>query len=1135
MKNLLLIIIILSFTNSIFSQRAKFGDSTPKPLKRLNEFSKIRYSKNIDIRKARLDAINQSNNIIRNNSKNKDLLQSIQPEWEPIGPSKTGGRIRSIAWHPTNSNIIYIGAAAGGIWKSTNKGGSWTPIFDFENAISMGAIAIDQNNPDVLYAGTGEMIMGGGYPYLGSGMYKSTDEGTSWNLLGLTEVAAFSKIYVHPLNSNLVIASAAVGNGGLYISDDGGTTWTNTFKGNITDVSINPKNQNEIIIGVNANGIYYTNDRGATWSKKSNFNDQIAGRVSIQGYQGDFGTWYTLFELSSSYGIIYKTTNKGASWGAVHKGDFAFFRGQGFYNNFIEIHPNDKNIVLAGGIQLWRTPTGGSDWYKVNEYSKPEEMHVDAHCAVFHPINNNEVLVGNDGGIYFSKDAGNTWTNINNNLQITQFYAMAIDFSSNELNYGGTQDNGSQLVSNNKDGKMIAGGDGFDIFVHPKDSRIIFGEVYYGIPFKYTSLDGGGVQYLDKNLPSNDSGLWHSPFILDDKSNSFYLGLHAIYSSLDFGNTWFPLTERYNEKFSAIAVSGLKSNVIFAGNEKGQIIYTSNYGSTWKVISNPNLPSRYVTDIKTSNKNVGTVFVTLGGFDSPNVFKSTDFGATWTDISKNLPNINVNCIAVNPLDEDIILVGTDIGVFISYNEGIDWFPFGSNLPRTPVMDLVFHKNYIKSPGIVLRAATHGRSLWEVVVPTASINIAEITSPAGGEYIYESTNMKLSWFGFSSPVKLYYSIDNGNNWTNFANGVSTNTMLWKVPKVNSEKVRIKVESNSEVKISNLFTVSELKPGGAINSTSINIAPYGIAYNGKGGIWVTDYYSNKLRLLDADNYTFIKEITIPGVDLFTDIAYDKTNDIIYVHRLNDDDGNGAVIVVVDTNGYLMEEIISPAKRYPIGLAHSGRFLYVSERDSYQNVFRFDLESRMTTWSISRNPNGFNNYGPRSMTFYNGFLYQAFTNYTANALQDASIKIFDMNNGAKEPIPLLRDKVINARGIDIDTRDGNFWISDFNGNIYKVVGIPVETSIIENDNFKSVSIFPNPASEFIKLYVASINPLLQQEGDALLTIDIYNLLGELILKKITNKNIIDIDISKLEKGIYIIKYKSGEKVGMEKFVKN
>lgn len=1108
--------------SSLFAQRAKYGDNTPKPLKRIRNFDIIRQSDDINTRISRLNAIKQSNKLIKIGMKDYAWLQSQQPEWYPIGPKNIGGRVRTLAWDPINSNVIYLGAAAGGIWKSTDKGANWIPIFDNEIAISMGALAIDPHNNKVLYAGTGEMIIGGGMPYLGAGLFKTIDGGNNWELMGLTEVGAFSKIYVHPANSNIIIAGAAVNSGGLYISENGGIDWEKKFSGDVSDVTINTANPDEIIIGVNAKGIYYTNDRGNSWVARNNFNIDVGGRVSVQAFANNFNYVYALFERTNERGVIYKSTDKGVSWSRVFDGDYAFFRGQGFYDNFIEISPSNPDIVLAGGIQLWRTSNGGVDWSIVNDNSSPDRMHVDIHTASFNPKNSNEVLVGNDGGVYYSSNSGIDWKNINNNLQITQFYAMAIDYSENDMNYGGSQDNGSIAVSKNNS-RIIAGGDGFDMFVHPNDNSTIFGELYYGIPFKYKS--NGSLQYLDDNLPTNDSGLWHSPFIIDDRSGAIYLGLHGLYTSLDYGESWVALTQRYDYQFSAIAVSGVKSNIIYAGNTKGQLLYSSNYGTTWVDITSKDFPARYITDIKTSGKDVGTVYVTFGGYDLANVFKSTDNGATWSNISNTLPNVNVNCIAINPLDEDNILVGTDIGVFISYYAGKNWYPFGVNMPKCPITDLMFHKNMIKSPGIVLRAATHGRSMWEIVVPTYNNvhNVPIITSPIGGEYSFEHSNMMLSWWGMGSPVNLYYSIDNGKSWYKIKDSISNSNYMWSIPEISSENSRIKVVSADTSLVSNIFTIAKLKKGTAVNTWATNFTPYGIAYNGKSGIWVTDYYSNRLRLLDSYDFHFIKEIALSGKNLYTDIAYDKINNIIYVNRLNNEQGNGSVIVVSDTNGNVLDELISPAKDYPIGLGYDNGYLYSSERDNRQLIYKFKPESP-SEFSVIENPNKGIALGPRSMAFGNGLLHQIFTNYSSNVLQGATIELLDLaNSTVVDNVPLLSNRVINARGIDYDERDGTYWVSDFDGNIYKVIGDTDKYTSIKIIDGDSISIFPNPANDRINIV----------NSYSTIVVEIYNIYGEFILGTKSNNSVVELNISNFSNGMYLIRYSYDGGYGFTKFI--
>ena len=289
----------------------------PKPLLRILEFNKERFGDGPAQPESRIKAINQSNNILLNNSKNKAFLQAQQPEWQSIGPNTLGGRVRSIAHHPTKTGVVYIGAAAGGIWKTTDGGNNWLPIFDNENSIAFGSIAIDKQNPKIIYAATGEMVIGGGTPYFGSGIYKSTDEGSSWRLIGLSDVSAFCKIFVHPVNSNIIVAGGSVTSGGFYVSTDAGLSWEKRYDGNVTDISINPSNSDEYFIGVNGSGIFYTTDLGKTWGKRITGISDIGGRISVQASASNFNTVYTLLEKSNSNGIIYKSTNKGQNCGLL--------------------------------------------------------------------------------------------------------------------------------------------------------------------------------------------------------------------------------------------------------------------------------------------------------------------------------------------------------------------------------------------------------------------------------------------------------------------------------------------------------------------------------------------------------------------------------------------------------------------------------------------------------------------------------------------------------------------------------------------------------------------------------------------------------------------------------------------------
>ncbi len=285
----------------------------------------------------------------------KALALAQQPEWTNIGPFSVGGRIKSIQVDPTNSRRIFAAAAAGGVWRTTTGGDFWEPIFDFENSIAFGSIAMNPENPQSIYAGTGEAVPGGGNIYLGSGMYKTDDGGDTWNLIGLPIVGAFSKVLVHPADTNIVYAGGIFRGQGFYISLDAGASWERKYEGAVTDVSIDPSDPNLIMIGVQGKGIIYSNNLGQSWENRSSGLPSYGiGRVSVQMAPSNPDVAYSLLE-NSGVGEIYVSNNRGSSWNFRYGNDADFFRGQGFYNNFIAVHPVNESFAIAGGIDAWIT------------------------------------------------------------------------------------------------------------------------------------------------------------------------------------------------------------------------------------------------------------------------------------------------------------------------------------------------------------------------------------------------------------------------------------------------------------------------------------------------------------------------------------------------------------------------------------------------------------------------------------------------------------------------------------------------------------------------------------------------------------------------------------------------------------
>lgn len=1117
-KKTLLYVLTFCFVIPIYGVELPY----PKPLMRKLEFAKERASEHGELRESRIEAIKQSERMRHELFGKSPELMSAQPEWKCIGPFNISGRIRSIALHPANQGQIYIGAAAGGVWKTHDNGVHWAPLFDHENSISFGSLALDPVDPEIIYAATGEMIIGGGISYLGSGVYRSSNGGKNWDLIGLPDVGSFSKIYVHPLDRNLIVAGGAESKGGLYISEDMGKNWNRLITGNVTDISLNPTNRNEMFIAVNGDGVYHTSNLGNNWTKKSTGISNIGGRISVQAAPSDFSIAYALVERSNSRGAIFKTTDRGNSWIMVHDGDHAFFRGQGFYNNFLSVHPTNPNIVLAGGIDLWRTGNGGNSWQSVSNNTQSARMHVDNHHAAFSPINPSIVYNATDGGIYMSTDAGVSWKDINANLAITQFYAITTDLALPYRNYGGTQDNGTIGSRTDEWGKFISG-DGFDLFLHPDNSNILFGELYYGAIFRYKFNSSGqnDLNFLYERIPAQDSGIWHSPFLLDKKFRRIFLGLHAIYVSYDFGETFFPISQRQTHQHTTIAFSELDAKILLAGNRIGQIFRTSDSGKEWEQVNSPQMPRRTVTEIKFSRFERETAFASFSGYGKPHLFKTTDLGVSWFDIGSNLPNVPINAIELHPNYENIIFVGTDIGVYASYDGGGVWFPYGHSLSRSPVIDLLIHDNTALFPQMKLRAGTHGRSIWEADIVEMPQLATEITSPAGGENLIGTTNFRISWSGFRSPVDILIRFGEDQGWSELASGVHGNSMLWTVPDLDAMTARISIKSSIDAvsRISNSFSIAKLEKGAILRTGVTSIASYGIVHDGENSLWATDFGSNKVHKINLEDFTITKSLTLPYSEFYTDISINESKDILYLHRLNESSGNSGKIITIDTSGNFIREFASPATAYPIGLAYSDGDLFVTERDVNRRVFRIDAQTAVINNSF-KNP--FDNaFGPRGLTFYEGNLYQVSTLFVSNSLNRSSAVVFSPSAPSEiiSDIPLSTTRsYINARGIDVDPHDYSLWICDVNGNIYKIANDKLLTSVSEHFAKDELFIVPNPANEHF-----SLSYLPMQSGNySFELIDLTGLIQMQQSKYLQGREATEIQFrtSKLANGLYFVR---------------
>lgn len=714
----------------------------------------------------------------------KNGLKTGQESWTLVGPVNIGGRVTDIEMPSNDQNTIYLGAASGGIFKSTDLGTTWKPIFDNSVALSIGDIDISKTNPDLLYAGTGEPNAGGGsHTYEGYGVYKSTDAGATWNQNGLTEAGSIGRVKIDPLNPDTVYV-AAMGHlfsynseRGVFRTRDGGANWQKvlylTDSTGASDLCINQADPRIIYAamwertrrpqyqsyGGKTSGLWRTSDGGDTWSELLNgLPKGDVGRIGIDISDTNPLVLYATYTDSTGYlNGIYKTIDGGDNWSRT--ADLGENSSYWWWFSEIDVDPINPNIAYVSGFNAYKTTNGGTTWKQTFN-----NAHVDMHGVFVHPKDNALSLLCSDGGLFISRAGGNTPFHIEN-LPITQFYTCEVDYQNPDQYYGGAQDNGVIRVTNGMVNRWrsILGGDGFVVKVDPTDSRYVYAEYQYGELSR--SIDSAlTFDYGKQGIIGGDRWNWKSPLELDPRNPSIlYFGSNRLYKSNNRAQTWRPVSSDLTNgpgpmpqfinygTLTTISVSPLDGNIIYVGTDDGNVWSTLNGTSTWTNLS-ASLPDRWITCVQTSSFDKAEAFVTISGYrwDSylPHVYRTTNNGQSWEDVSGNLPDFPVNNIVLDPVIKNTWYIGTDGGVFITQNAGISWEIYGSGLPKVPVLDL-----YLHAPTRVLTAATFGRSMYTIPLPATND-----THPV----IQNQVNLTAYPNPFSTRIQVNFSIDQPMN-------------------------------------------------------------------------------------------------------------------------------------------------------------------------------------------------------------------------------------------------------------------------------------------------------------------------------------------------------------------------------------
>lgn len=715
--------------------------------------------------------------------------------WALAGPTNIGGRITAFGIHPMYPNTIYAGAATGGVFKSVDGGVDWTPVFDENTSLPIGAIAVDPTDANVIYVGTGEANASGD-SYHGDGIYRTTDGGDSWSHLGLEKSYHIGRIAIDPQESDIIFV-AATGKlfdtnpeRGIYRSTNAGASWEQVlFLSDSTagiDVVINPddpsivyaamweriRRPNERTVGGLTSGIHRSTDGGDSWALLGGGLPAplpTVGRIGIDVARSDPDILYAIYADHPGYfDGVYRTNDGGDSWYRVNDGALSYiYSSYGWYFGNIRVDPTNPEVAYAMGLELFRTTNGGNSWYDISTW-----IHVDQHDLWIDPANPNRLIDGHDGGVDISTNAGGTWTK-SLNMPITQYYAGTIDHLAPQRLYGGTQDNGTSRTMTGAldDWEVIYGGDGFYVIVDPTNSNIVYAEYQYGGLGKSTNC-GNTFYSATDGISSSDRRNWMTPVVMDPTDhNTLYYGTYRVYRTTDAADWWTAISGDLTDgpgpgnlvyhTITTIAVSPSDQDVIYAGTDDANVAVTTNGGANWTDIS-AGLPERWVTRVAVDRENPAIAYAALSGYKQqsplPHIWRTTNTGAGWSEITSNLPEAPVNDIVIDPADRTRLYAATDVGVFYTTNLGEEWQLLAPGMPLIVTDDLTIH-----GPERFIVCHTHGRSMYKLDLPEVLVDITPDAAqvPRGGTLGLTATVINSSLTSQTVTGLALVTLPNGN--------------------------------------------------------------------------------------------------------------------------------------------------------------------------------------------------------------------------------------------------------------------------------------------------------------------------------------------------------------------------------------
>ena len=768
--------------------------------------------------------------------RNKHRAQSILHSYpiRNVGPVTMSGRVSDIAVHPDTARIFYVGFGSAGIFKTTNGGATMQPVFDNQGgAMGIGDIAISNSKPNILWAGTGENNSSRS-TYAGTGVYKTTNAGNTWTLMGLEGTQHIGRIIIHPDNPDVVWVGSMGAlyskneDRGVYLTTNGGQTWEKTLFVNdntgVIDLIIHPDNPDllwaatwersreawNFVEGGAGSAVYHSKDGGNNWelasdglptgttlgriglSISADNSDHIYALIDNQdvrkvnsnnegnsGLMADafremnskdflslnneelnqflrrngFPTKYTaisvkediraskyppsaladylgdanadLFDTEIIGAEVYKTNNGGELWEKTH--DIALdnvYFTYGYYFGEIRVDPSDANTLYIMGVPMLKSTDAGKNWSPVAEN---QSIHVDHQSLWINPKDGEHLMLGNDGGLYESKDGGENFIH-HNVAPVGQFYTVNVDMDTPYNIYGGLQDNGTWKGSSRstpnreQPWERLYGGDGMHVNPHPENSDIVYVGFQYGNYFRRDLSDETSYRITPRHEVGEDRYRynWNTPVELSHHNPDIvYFGSQRLNRSFDEGKSWKAISPDLSYKLpngdvpfstiTTIAESPLSFEIIWIGTDDGKVQRTTDGGATWVDVSDGLPAYRWISEMHASSHDPSTAYVSLNGYRFDEfvtyIYKTTDFGETWVSVKGNLPDDVVNIVVQDPIQPEILYAGLDHGSYISLNDGKEWHLL-NNIPNVASYDMVVHPRDLE-----LVVATHGRSIY----------------------------------------------------------------------------------------------------------------------------------------------------------------------------------------------------------------------------------------------------------------------------------------------------------------------------------------------------------------------------------------------------------------------------------------